>query len=72
MELCLTLDMIRDYVTKELQGSQFPCYCNIIIGIHEDDIPSYNAPGIAFLEQQKVKVEKHKEEAQKDFKLAGD
>ena len=28
--------MIRDYLTEALQGSQFCCYHNIIIGIHKD------------------------------------
>ena len=45
MELCTTLDMIGDYFTKALQGYQFISLCNIIIGIHEDDITSYNAYG---------------------------
>ena len=42
MDLCLTLDNIRDYFTKALQGSQFNHFSNIILGIHEDYIPSYN------------------------------
>ena len=40
MELCPTLDITGDYFTKELQGSQFRRFCNIIIGIHEDSIPA--------------------------------
>ena len=39
MEFCLTLDIIGDYFTKSLQGSQLRRLRNIIIGIHEDDIP---------------------------------
>ena len=38
-----SVDTIGVYFTKALQGSQFSCFCNIIIGIHEDDIHSYNA-----------------------------
>ena len=44
------LDLTGDYFTKALQGSQFRRFRNIIIGIHEDDIPSYNTPGRALLE----------------------
>ena len=40
MEFCPTFDMIGDYFTKALQGSQFHRFCNIVIGIHEDDIPA--------------------------------
>ena len=42
-ELCTNLDMIGDYFTKALQVSQFRRFRNTIIGIHEDDIPAYNA-----------------------------
>ena len=58
MEFCPTLDMIRDYFTKALQGSQFHRFCNIILGIHEDDIPSYNAYRRALLEEVKIKLER--------------
>ena len=47
MEVFYTLDMIRDYFTKALQGYQFKCFHHIILGIHEVDITSYNAPGRA-------------------------
>ena len=60
MELCPTLDMIKDYFAKALQGSQFHCFRNIIFGIHEDYIPSYNESGRAFLEEQKIKLERDK------------
>ena len=43
MEFCPTLDIIRDYFTKEIQGYQLSCVRNIIIGIDEDTISSYNA-----------------------------
>ena len=42
MELYPTLDMIGDYFTKELQGSQIRHFHNIILGITEDEITSYN------------------------------
>ena len=50
VEFCPTLDTTRNYFTKALQGYQFCHDCNIIIGIHEDNINSYNASGIALLE----------------------
>ena len=40
MEFCPTFDMIGDYFTKALQGYQFRRFRNIILGIHEDDIPA--------------------------------
>ena len=71
MELCTTLDMIVDQSTKALQASQFRIFHNIIIGIHGYDIPSYNLSGRAFLEEQNIKLENYKEEAQKADKLSG-
>ena len=65
MELYPILDMIGDYFTKALQEYQFRLFCNTIIGIHEDDIPSYNAYARALIEDQKVKLEKGKEEYHK-------
>ena len=56
VELCPTLDIIGDYSMKALQGYQFRRFCNIIIGIHEDEIPSYNAPVRAFIKEQKIKL----------------
>ena len=64
--------MIRDYFTKVLQGYQSRRFCNIIIGIHEDEIPSYNASGRALLEDQKIKPYREKEDSQKSDKLLGD
>ena len=61
LECCPTLDMIGDYFTKALQGSQFRRLHNIILGIHEDDIPSYNASEIYFIEEQKLNLKKEKE-----------
>ena len=72
MEFCPTFDMIGDYFTKALQGSQFRRFHNIILGIHEDDIPAYNASGRALFEERKLKLKKQKEEAQEDAKLSGD
>ena len=59
------------YFTKDLQGSQFHRFSNIILGIHENDIPSYNASGGEFFEEQKIKIEGDIEEAKKASKLAG-
>ena len=61
VEFFPTLDMIGDYFTKALQGYQFRRFCNIILGIHEDDIPAYNVSGRAFLEERKLKLNKYKE-----------
>ena len=51
MEFFPTLDMIGDYFKKALQGYQFRQFRSIIIGIHEDEIPAYNAYGRALLEE---------------------
>ena len=61
VEFCPTFDMIGDYLTKALQGSQFPRFHNIVLGIHEDDIPAYNESGRAWLEERKQKLKKDKE-----------
>ena len=55
-----TFDMIGYYFTKALQGSQLCRFRNIICGIHEDDIPAYNASGRDFLEERKLKFSKDK------------
>ena len=72
MEFCPTFDMIGDYFTKSLQGYQFRRFLNIVLGIHENDIPAYNVSGRAFLEERKLKLKKEKEEAQEDAKLSDD
>ena len=61
MEFYPTIEMIGDYFRKSLQESQFLLFCNIIIVIHEDDTPVYNAPGRALIEEQKLKLKKEKE-----------
>ena len=71
MEFCTTLDTIRDSLTKALQGYQFRLFCNIVLGIHKDSIPSYNVSGRELLEEQKVKLDKDKEESHKSAKLSG-
>ena len=63
--------MVGDYFTKELQGSQFCRFHNIVLGIHEDDIPAYNTYGRALLEERKLTFNKDKEEAQEAAKLSG-
>ena len=50
VEFCPILDMIGYYFTKALQGSQFHRFHNIILGIHEDDIPAFNESIRALLE----------------------
>ena len=51
-------DMIGDYFTKALQVYQFHLFRNIILGIHDYDIPDYNASGRAFIEELKLKLNK--------------
>ena len=50
VQSCPNLDMIRDYFTKALQGYKFCHFCNIILGIHEYNIPSCNVSGRALVE----------------------
>ena len=56
MEYFPTLEIIGDYLTKALQGSQFCRFRNIILGIHEDNIPTYSTSGRALLDK-KTKIE---------------
>ena len=58
MDFYPALDIIGDYFMKALQGSQLHCFCNIIIGIHEYEITSYNTPGRALIKEQKLKLYK--------------
>ena len=58
MQFFPTLEMVGGYFTKALQGSQLCQLRNIIIGIHEDDIPAYNASVRSFLEELKLKLRK--------------
>ena len=62
VEFCPTFDMIGDYFTKALQGSQFRRFRSIVVGIHKDDTPAYNASGRALLEERKLKFKKEKKE----------
>ena len=72
MELFPTLDIIKDYFTKSLQEYQFHRFLNIILGIREEYILSYNAYRSALLGEQNIKLEKEKEEDQKADKISGD
>ena len=72
MWLFLTLCMVGDYFTKAIQGSQFRRFLDIVPVIHEDYIPSYNAPGKALFEEQKINLDKEKEEVHKASKLTGE
>ena len=64
--------MIWGYFTKALQGPQLRRFCNIVLGIHEDDIPAYNASVRAFLEEKKLKPKEDKKEAQEADKFLGE
>ena len=50
VDFCLALELIGDYFTKSLQGSQFCSFRNIILGIREYYIPYYNTFVIELLE----------------------
>ena len=58
VQFCPTLETIRYYFTKAMQVSQFHSFHYIILVIHEDEIPSYNASGRAYIEEQKIKLQK--------------
>jgi hypothetical protein len=45
--------MMGDYLTKPLQGSLFPKFRNTILGIIEEDIPTYNANARAMLKKRR-------------------
>ena len=56
IEYCPTEDMIGDYHTKSLQGSQFRRFRNAILGIDEIDIAKYNTDARAMLKKKKEKL----------------
>ena len=72
VEFCPTFDMIGDYFTNALQGSQFCRFRNIVLGIHEDEIPAYDVSGRALIEERKLKMKGQKEESQEAAKLSGE
>ena len=72
VEWCPTMYIIKYYFTKALQGSQFRCFCNIIIGIHEYEIPAYNASRRALHEEGKLKLKEEKEWSHKTAKITGE
>ena len=49
------MDMIADYFTKPLQGSQFRRFRNVILGIQEVDIPRYNREAMKAMNEKKAK-----------------
>ena len=57
---------------QALHGYQFRRFHNLILGIHEGDIPAYNTSGRGLLEERKLKYIKGKEDARETAKLAGD
>ena len=56
VEFFPTLDMIVDYLTKALQGYQFRCFRNIILGIHKYYIFLYSVSGRALPEERNIKL----------------
>ena len=54
VEFCTAPDTIGAYFTKALQVYPLCTFGNIIIGIHKDDIPSYNVYGGDLLEKLKI------------------
>ena len=55
VEYCPTMDMIADYFTKLLQGSQFRIFRNVILGIQEVDILRYNRQAMKSMNDKKAK-----------------
>ena len=55
VEYCPTMDMIADYFTKPLQGSQFRRFRNVILGIQEVNIPRYNRQAMKAMNENKAK-----------------
>ena len=55
VEFYPTLDIIGDYFTNALQGSQFLRFCYIILSMNENDIHSYNFSGRAFLDKNETR-----------------
>ena len=49
------MDMIADYFTKPLQGSQFQRFRNVILGIQEVHIPRYNRQAMKATNDKKSK-----------------
>ena len=72
VEFCPTFDMIGYHFTKALQGYQFRRFCNIVLGVHEDDIPAYNASGRALIEERKLRLKREKNKSQEASKISGD
>ena len=56
IEYCPTGDMVGDFHTKSLQGSQFCQFRDIILGIANKDIAGYNTQARQY---RKAKKEKH-------------
>ena len=71
VEFLPTLGIIGDFFASLLQVSQFRFIRNTILGIHEHDIPFYNACRRTFLEEKKLKLENKKEETKKAYKISG-
>mmetsp|Transcript_27381 Transcript_27381/g.74869 ORF Transcript_27381/g.74869 Transcript_27381/m.74869 type:complete len:119 (+) Transcript_27381:66-422(+) len=55
IEYCPTLDILADYFTKPLQGALFRKFRNRLLGIDDEDIPSYNVRARAVVERRKQK-----------------
>jgi len=55
IEYCPTGDMVGDFHTKSLQGSQFCRFRDIILGIEKSDIAAYNTRARQYLKTRKEK-----------------
>ena len=55
IEYCPTGDMVGDFHTKSLQGSQFCRFRNIILGIANKDVAGYNTAARQYLKAKKEK-----------------
>jgi len=55
IEYCPTADMVGDFHTKSLQGSQFCRFRDIILGIKKCDTAGYNIQARQYLKERKEK-----------------
>ena len=55
VKYCPILEIIGDYFVEPLQGSLFQRFRNLMLGIKEDDISSYNAKAVEAIKQKKAK-----------------
>ena len=57
IEYCPTEDMIADFFTKPLQGSQFRKLRNLTLGISQEKLQQYNNDYIEYVKEEKRKID---------------